>query len=206
MVASATVVFFVNYGFSLDENEDNEAIMYLGLKSTDPYYATKINIMGRQNPIREYQVPANYTETKTKEMFSFLRFCNARDYQLLGISNQGRLDDIAPISWSNEIMCLNDLRDAATVALSNFDTTFEEDTKLLKEGNITDSNIRNCVVVRRGEKEVLHWYISLADKVIPLLQMSWRRLQAVAASCVQNTCPLDEYVLQVVMPLVRNSR
>ena len=35
------------------------------------------------------------------------------------------------------------------------------------------SNARNSVVLRKGEKEVAHYYINLAEVVIPLLSMSY---------------------------------
>jgi len=197
--------FFVNYGFSLEENEDNEAVMFMGLKSNDPFYSIKANILLNNPHQREFQVPANYTEQKTKEMFSFLRFCNARDNELMQITtSQGiKIEEINPISIINEVHCLSHIRDAALTALSMFQTTVDQDNKLLASGQITDSNIRNCVVVRRGEKEVLHWYVNLADNAIPLLRMPWRRLKNLATKSMRNMTPFDEYVMAVVVPLVK---
>ena len=38
--------FFVNYGFALDENEDNEAVVRVALPSTDSHYNMKIRFLG----------------------------------------------------------------------------------------------------------------------------------------------------------------
>eukprot|EP00479_Gromia_sphaerica_P013995 TRINITY_DN809_c0_g1_i3.p1 TRINITY_DN809_c0_g1~~TRINITY_DN809_c0_g1_i3.p1 ORF type:complete len:201 (+),score=47.69 TRINITY_DN809_c0_g1_i3:983-1585(+) len=72
--------FFVNYGFSLDENEDNEVVMGLRIPKSDPHYSMKVRFLGgNPNSVhREYQIPMSYKEKKTKECFSFfaLRSCS----------------------------------------------------------------------------------------------------------------------------------
>jgi len=69
--------------------------------------------------------------------------------------------------------------------------------------DLSDSNVRNCIVMRRGEKEILHWYIKLADTCIPMLELSYGSLQRQCGHHVENVTALDEYVMVVVFPLVR---
>ncbi len=70
--------FFVNYGFSLDENPDNEAVINLALSPTDPMFKTKIGVIGgRYNHRRRCQIPSRYDDKKTLSMFTFLRFISA---------------------------------------------------------------------------------------------------------------------------------
>ncbi len=84
------------------------------------------------------------------------------------------------MSKTNEVACLRALRDAALVSLAQFETTIEQDDALLAAAETDpthacrDSNIRNCVVVRRGEKQVLQWFVQLHDTCVPYLQMSYR--------------------------------
>ena len=51
----------------------------------------------------------------------------------------------------------------------------------LKDPSLT-SNQRNCVIVRRGEKMVLQYYVDLADTCIPYLEMPWSELKKVTSN------------------------
>jgi len=200
--------FFVNYGFSLDDNEDNEVVIRLQLPKADAHFAMKLRMLGGRETSakREFQIPANYKEKKTKELFSFMRFVHAKDSELLLLSSSDgfKLDEIEPISIANEIKALTDISDACKVVVKGFDTTLEHDIKLLESGELPMySNLRNCVIMRRGEKEVLHWFIELAEKAIPLLQMNWRDLKRTAAKSYQKNSKFDAYVTGAIVPLVK---
>jgi histone-lysine N-methyltransferase SETD3 len=202
--------FFVNYGFSLDENEDNEAVVRIGLPENDPHYAMKIRFLGGReiNAKREFQIPGSYREKKTKELFSFLRFIHAKDSELmlLGQSDGFKLDDIEPISLRNETKVLEHLATESKRMLARFDSTYEEDLKLIDSGELPEfSNKRNCVIMRTGEKRVLDGFVQLADKCIPFLKLPWKDLKRVAAKCSHGTTPYDFYVSAVVTPLVKKA-
>jgi histone-lysine N-methyltransferase SETD3 len=198
--------FFVNYGFALDENEDNEAILRVQLPRNDPHFAMKLRFLGGREIAakREFQIPADYKEKKCKELFSFLRFVHAKDSELLLLSSADgfKLDDIEPISVRNEIKTLEDIRAAAELTLRGFPDSLENDDKLL-EGKVGDPNLRNCAVQRRGEKQVLKWFIDVATQAVPFLNLPWKDLKRVAAKCYQGTSRLDFYVTSVVVPLVK---
>lgn len=200
--------FFVNYGFALDDNEDNEAVVRLGLPETDPHYAMKIRFLGGRevNAKREFQIPESYREKKTKEMFSFLRFIHAKDSELmlLGQSDGFKLDDIEPISLRNETLVLQHLKEESERMLARFESSYEDDVKLVASGTLKEfSNERNCVIMRLGEKRVLNSFVELADKCIPFLKLAWKDLKKIAAKCNQGTTSFDFYVTSVVTPLVK---
>jgi histone-lysine N-methyltransferase SETD3 len=201
--------FFVNYGFSLDENEDNEAVMRIGLPENDPHYAMKIRFLGGQdiNRQREYQVPGFYREKKCKELFSFLRFIHAKDSEMMMFSSDFKLEDIEPISVQNEIKCLTHLATECKRQLTKFDTSYEDDVKLIESGELQMySNERNCVVMRCGEKRVLQGFVDLAAKCIPYLNMAWKDLKKVAAKSSRGAVTdVDFYVTTVVTPLVKKA-
>ena len=54
----------------------------------------------------------------------------------------------------------------------------EEDEEALRqddEGKVPLTfNQRNCVLFRKGEKEILRWFVQLADYVLALLQMKFK--------------------------------
>jgi len=207
--------FFINYGFALDENPENEVVIRLELNPRVPGYRFKCDLLGGrfENGIRrEYQIPATYVSEKTQEMFSFLRLVHAPESEIINlIDASGKVKtnpetkglDIKPISIANEIKVLKTIADACKVVLDRFPTTLEDDEKLLQSGTLAPySNERNCVVQRVGEKRVLKWFIELAAKNIPLLQSDWATVKKIAMGSIRDGYHKDFYLAQVVAKLV----
>jgi hypothetical protein len=73
-----------------------------------------------------------------------------------------------------------------------------------KNPNLT-FNQRNCVIVRRGEKQVLQYYIDLADHCMPYFDMPWSTLKKMAQKMENAKVEgrFDCYMLNVVAPLVK---
>lgn len=210
--------FFVNYGFSLEKNPDNEARLEFNLLPTYPQYNMKVLMLGEtfdeedeerdQGVTREFQIPMSYKEKKTKACFSFLRFIHAHEKEMLLMSEDINLDDIPPISVKNEQLSLLALAKAAKASLDKFDTSLAEDNALLndEENYPKMSNKRNIVLMRRGEKEVLDFYKNLARTCIPLFRIQWKDLKKVVASKYKSEDdPLANYVKSVVVPLVKRA-
>jgi histone-lysine N-methyltransferase SETD3 len=201
--------FFVNYGFTLEDNEDNEATIRVGLPSSDPHYSMKLRMLGgrEHSAKREFQIPATFGHKKVKELLSFMRFINAVDAELMMLSagENFKLDEIGPISIRNEKKVLEDIRKASTDAYNAFSDSLEHDNKMLAE-EIKDWNIRNCVVMRRGEKQVLRWFIDLADKALPLLDMPWKDLKRTAAKNQGSKGSIEQYISNVVVQLVKDKK
>jgi len=202
--------FFVNYGFSLEENDDSEALIQVEVPRKDKHYRTKIRLLGGGDEYarREFQIPASYREKKGKAFFSFLRFIHAQDSELLMFSSgdEFKLEDIEPISIRNEISCLITIARVCKKHLAAFPDTFEEDEKFLASGKLKMySNERNAVIMRRGEKKVLTFFTNLAMKAIKFLGMEWKDLKRTAARCYKTDDPIDYYIAAVVVPLVKKS-
>lgn len=202
--------FFVNYGFALDDNEDNEAVIRVELPANDAHKDMKQRFLGgAKYSRREFQIPGrSYREKKTKELFSFMRLIKAKDSELMLLSSGDgfKLEEIQPISIRNEIAVLEGIKKACLESLALFDHSLEHDEKLVASGELAQySNERNCVVMRRGEKRVLTWFINLADNSIPFLKKPWKDLKRIAAKCYQGTSGLDTYVTSVVVPLVKKA-
>ena len=210
--------FFVNYGFTIDDNaEDNEVCMRFTLSASDPLYAVKARMLGstsRGGIVREFQVPATYRETsdrekKTRDMFTFLRIAAANNEEIVALqsvkaSADGRIDETEALSPRNEHVVLTLIRHSAVDVLSGFTHTLEEDDALLKtEQALADSNYRNCIVMRRGEKVVLHWYINCTEVGCSLLETPWRDARRVIAKKFTGTAPVDFYVQTVIAPLMK---
>ena len=210
--------FFVNYGFTIDDNaEDNEVCMRFTLSASDPLYAVKARMLGstsRGGIVREFQVPATYRETsdrekKTRDMFTFLRIAAANNDEIASLQSakaaaDGRIDETEALSPRNEHVVLTLIRHSAVDVLSGFTHTIEEDEALLKSADaLADSNYRNCIVMRRGEKVVLHWYITCAEVGCSLLETPWRDARRIIAKKFTGAAPIDFYVQTVIAPLMK---
>jgi len=65
---------------------------------------------------------------------------------------------ITPVSLENENRAWMRLHSETVVALSRYQTTLDQDTELLKSDETLTYNQRNCILLRIGEKEILHKY------------------------------------------------
>jgi len=228
--------FFVNYGFALECNDDNEASITCQITEKEPSWELKMKYINVFDPKdgtyrqasgliqRDFLLPRFYKEKKTKEVFSFLRFANATDSEMMLLSGESNfrvpkplkkkrtkctLDNIRPLSCSNERKCLLSIANAAKKSLARFETSLETDLEKLKDYEMYPlySNRRNCIIMRVGEKRVLHHYVNLADKCVDLLRMSWQELKIVVSKKFRHRGGEDEatidYVHKVITPLVR---
>lgn len=162
--------FFVNYGFSLEFNLDNEALMTFELPRNDPQYAIKARHLGfnvgddlslaqRDIVRKDFQIPKAYKEKKVKEAFSFLRVLHAQGNEFLIISSADglRLEDIPPLSIRNETNVLTSLAVCVSVHKSG-DTAYTLHWHHITGGGYkiaekvyNDIGARQCTAARRGE-------------------------------------------------------
>jgi len=207
--------FLVNYGFALEHNEDNQCQLHVAIPTTDPHYALKLRLLGgyASNARRRFHIPIQYSEKETRECFSFVRFALATEEEILKAgggkeagesSAEFKVDEIEPLSIRNEMATLRALSTAAVNEMKGFDTTIEDDTKLLRDPTQTFSfNIRNCIILRRGEKEVLKYYLEMAQHCMPILEMKWVELEPLQNRYIHGRRNYDDYVSTVIIPLVK---
>jgi len=199
--------FFVNYGFALEVNEENQCLIPISILVTDPLYQLKVRWLGgyASSTRRRFQLPLQYAEKETRETFSFTRFAFADDAEMksLGKEEDFKPDEVEPISIRNELAVLKAISFSAAAEMKNFDTSIEEDTKVLDQPKLP-WNTRNCVVMRRGEKRLLLYYAHMYEKCAALLQRPWKELdQVVAKEHSSGKADYDDYITTVVVPLVK---
>ncbi|CEO98985.1 SET domain-containing protein [Plasmodiophora brassicae] len=201
--------FFTNYGFSLEDNEDNEAIVRLACDMADPALTRKLEVLGEGSDAeveRSFSVPAMICSCpQTDELVSFLRLSCATDEELdeFAIHTAANVKRIGPISCRNEIAALRMLKEACLKSLAAFETSLEEDDEELASSDLTN-NIRNAIVMRRGEKRVLHFFIEFVDDMVPLLSLPKSDMRWIFKSCQRREYAgtFDLYITSVVEPLV----
>jgi len=136
--------------------------MYFSVPRSDDLYQIKVKLVGPNE--RRYQIPFEHKERVTRKCLTFLRIVVATREELEPLIKATSLIKIDPISIRNEAAAMRLVAKEAENVLNGFDTSLEEDNKLLASENLT-MNIRNCVLMRRGEKEILHAYIDLAERI-----------------------------------------
>jgi len=81
------------------------------------------------------------------------------------------------ISTKNELRVWSKITAIMSESLSKYDTSLEVDEGLIemddKEKNLS-YNERNCLLYRIGEKKILHFLLSAAEQIIPLISMNYR--------------------------------
>lgn len=194
--------FLLNYGFAVDNNRDpdgqchNEVRVTLRMKAPahDPLHATKLGLLNGTSTVRGIRVSTWYELESTKEAFSFLRFAHAEatEVMLLPQLSEGKnftKQPVPPISPSNEANVLRTFRQVFQQQLNKYPTSLEEDIATLDAGTYPfGSNRRNALVVVKGEKEVCHHFLQLADECIPLLEMEVRLPVRFCLSACLSVC------------------
>ena len=191
--------YFVNYGFVVENNSENGAILHLELDKNDECYQMKKKQI-KGNDCR-FLVSKNYNEDSCK-LFAFARMCQCTRKEFEEYSNKYMSVQSTPISIENEIKALEMIANAAQSHLKSFTTTMEQDEKLL--ANLTkypiSSNQRNIVVMRHGEKQVYHHYMQMQKIASQMLttKQSIHRLQY-----GHHANGIQVYIKQVVLPLLQ---
>jgi len=109
---------------------------------------------------------------------SYLRVAHATLEELLPLSKVGNAEKIEPVSIRNECAILQVVAQACEETSKGFDTSLEEDIKLLEDvDKKLTINQRNCLIMRKGEKEILRAYIDLAKHVKAVENFNVRQLK-----------------------------
>ena len=153
---------FLHHGFCLDENEDNQAEIRFG-GSIDSSGDVSL-------PERAFRVPASLDHESTRRMMSFLRLSCARGDEELPPA-LGAETETGPVSVPNETRCLRVLAAACRTALRRFPTSLEEDEELLRGPGLS-ANARNAILMRRGEKLVLRYYLDHVEEYLTAMATS----------------------------------
>eukprot|EP00753_Platysulcus_tardus_P017815 PLAT6552.1.p2 GENE.PLAT6552.1~~PLAT6552.1.p2 ORF type:complete len:605 (+),score=328.82 PLAT6552.1:124-1938(+) len=205
--------FLLNYGFAVESNRDpdgkchNEVRLLFKLHAEDPWRASKIGLLAGLRSERGIRVSMTYTDETTLEAFSFLRFINASDTELMMLPSMEEdpdlgKDPIKPISIDNEIRCLEEMAALMERQLSRYPTTLEQDLEMMEKLEM-GSNHRNAVVLLKGEKEVCHFYMELAAVAVPLLGMDWSECKRVINKKHRDESDQNTYIRNVVSHLVK---
>ena len=156
--------FLLNYGFTVENNEDNEFKIILILNESSPYFKEKMEYLGGKNYAKKFSLVLNLSDSKIIQFFSFLRFI------LYNKPNFKDIDTTRPTSVQNEICLFTKLKEIMNKYLRKYPTTLDYDIEYFKSNrNNMGFNEYNCYVIRIGEKKILNYYLNMANDILQLL-------------------------------------
>ena len=156
--------FLLNYGFTVENNEDNEFKILLILNESSPYFKEKMAYLGAKNISKKFSLVLNLSDNKIIQFFSFLRFI------LYNKPNFKDIDTTRPISIQNEIDLFTKLKGLMNMYISKYPTTLDYDIEYFKKNKQKIGfNEYNCYVIRIGEKKILNYYLNMSIDILQLL-------------------------------------
>ena len=192
--------FLLHYGFTIECNREadgkcqNEVDLICRLVGTSKEIEKKSYFVGKS---RRCRLTMNHEDRGTSETLAYLRVAVATDSELRYCSRGLRRTFFSSsfvffslcvsltthvrhihmktgtvISARNEAAAIAALKNFARDKLSRYPTKMEEDEKKLQNRDLDPfGNEKHILIVLRGEKEILHFYMNFADEIIPLLAL-----------------------------------
>ena len=175
----SNVRYLLNYGFTIENNEDDDIQIKISLDSKCINYQQKINLVSIF-PKRIFYLSKNIEDIQTFQFFSFVRL-------LIYDGNIENVNFNFPISFQNEIQVLKKIIEIINLELMNYNKSLNEDLLYLKENKSKISfNEYNCYIIRISEKDILNYYINMCEKCINLFEKPINEIEEIVKNLITN--------------------
>jgi len=165
--------FLLNYGFTIEDNEDDEIKIILNLNNDDPLYKDKVKVLGSS---KKFTLVRNCREEQSLLFFSWIRLMEYKD-NIKGVKHN------VPINLNNELSMLTKIKEIMEEHIKNYKRSLRDEENLLKENrNNMNFNEFNCCIMRIGEMRIFHYYIDLCSKCIELFNKGKGEIEKVLRS------------------------
>lgn len=194
--------YFIHYGFALPNGADDEAEILAAPPPGQPRSsATLASLRRLGGPEVWIRISNRVRNDDTQRAFTFLRAATASDAEAGRVASLvARRQPVPPLSPRSEIAALAQLDRVCAEALARFDTPeLAEDEALLAKSDLP-VNVRNALVVRRGEKRLLHAYRRLYCDAKDLLRLPRKRFFT-AAVHFSGEALTASYLLETALAL-----
>ena len=184
--------FLLNYGFTIENNEDNEYKINLVLDETCPLFQEKKKDFIILNP-KKFNLSKNLNEKNVQNFFAFMRYLvyEKNDFKFMNFNNF--------ISINNERSVMVKLKYIIINELNNYPTSLEEDQKYLNENkNKMSFNEYNCYIIRIGEKNLLNFYLTLANECLELFNKEMNEINNIINSQKKSLIPYNGYLTELL--------
>ncbi|MCQ2820174.1 MAG: SET domain-containing histone-lysine N-methyltransferase [archaeon] len=154
--------FFLNYGFTIENNPDNEYPLKI--------YIPKQYKFNSEVNYKKFTLKRKMNEKDFPSMLTFLRhMANNEEYKKVKDSLS---KSSSPLSNANETEVLNFLKTTCEDLDKAYPGTLQEDYEIAKKKDNISFNEFNCAIMRISEREILKFIIDLADAGLSLLKCS----------------------------------
>ena len=171
--------YLLNYGFTIENNEDDDIQIQISLDSKCINFQQKINLVSIF-PKRIFYLSKNIEDIQTFQFFSFVRL-------LIYDGNVENVNFNFPISFQNEIQVLKKIIEIINLELMNYNKSLNEDLLYLKENKSKISfNEYNCYIIRISEKDILNYYINMCEKCINLFEKPINEIEEIVKNLITN--------------------
>lgn len=197
--------FLLNYGFIVKNNDADEYPFHIKLDKNDGFFEVKKKLLKGPTSF-VFRLQVRLDDPSFEEFLGTMRFIVLDDYfELTKLMEEfPEATHIEPhrikvISVKNEQKVLENIKSLAEMALSAYPDTLQDDLELL-ETDLTE-NHRNCVLIRYGEKRILHFFSNMADELLPCLG------KPISESGIKDLMDkYQEYILTSVLPLEKSKQ
>lgn len=162
----SNIKLLLGYGFALENNPYDEYIFELHIGNDDILLENKEKIVAGKTM---FKLRKNSEDLCFMELIGFLRlkFCDSLETLLENSEKYINLKNVPFLSVKNEKKAIKHLQSLCEYSLSAFPTSLSEDINKLSS-NLSHIE-RNCLLVTKGEKEVLLWGLSLSTSALKAL-------------------------------------
>jgi hypothetical protein len=149
----------LSHGFTIDNNDYDQVQLNVKVSEDDPFYSVKHAMLKNQG----INDDTTFVVSKlglSKGLLAAMRVQALRpsEFDRYTRAFQGR-----PVSLRNELEVYRTLVVACQQLLKRYKTSYQQDTEVLKTE--LSANVRNAVVLRKGEKETLLMTIDLVARM-----------------------------------------
>ncbi len=184
--------FFVNYGFMVENNKANLASVEVFLSKQDPQFEQKKTLLADKA-----QSTFRLSIECHQEFYHCLQFLRVSTMDLSTQSLNNKKDEI---DLENEISALSKFILCCEASLHNFASSLQEDRSMLRNKYHVynrDGDIKNAILMRAGEKEVLHYWIDTATSYRDLLETPQETLESILLRETNHHSKLAAYLQSV---------
>ena len=175
--------YLLYYGFTINNSTYNKFKVDILLKlNNDQCFNMKQLLLGKNNSTKYYMLGLNLLDENVQNFFYNLRliyYNNSDCYisnqahqisRLINLKLKLKMNKNKPFSLENEKSVFEKVKELMTNYLKNYPTTLDSDIKYFEENKKNmDFNQYNCYIIRIGEKEILNFYLNMANYILKLL-------------------------------------
>ena len=181
--------FLLNYGFTIENNEDDEVKVILNLNSDDSNYKDKVKILG--NSTKKFTLVRNCKNDQSILFFSWIRIMEYNG-DVKGISPN------APIMLKNELNMLKKVKFIMNGYLQNYKRSLEDEERMLKDQrNNMSFNEYNCCIMRIGEMRIFKFFEDLGQKCGELFSKGKKEIDKVIYNKIKDYEGYESYIKEV---------